>query len=83
MDEAILSRCREIFRTACKEKEFGNGRFVRNLLEQALLKQSRRIIEESGGNPVSKDELLRLEASDFEVNLTDRYAKKSAGIGFV
>ena len=83
VDEAILSRCREIFRTACKEKEFGNGRFVRNLLEQALLKQSRRIIEESGGNPVSKDELLRLEASDFEVNLTDRYAKTSAGIGFV
>ena len=68
---------------APKEKEFGNGRFVRNLLKQALLKQSRRIMEESGGKPVSKDELLRLAPSDFEVNLANRYAKKSVSIGFV
>ena len=29
------------------------------------------------------DELLKLAPSDFEVNLSDRYAKKSIGIGFV
>ena len=83
LNEPILARCRDIFRSACTEKEFGNGRFVRNLLEQALMKQSRRIMEESGGKPLGRDELLRLVPSDFEVNLTDRYAKKRAGIGFV
>ena len=83
LDDPILARCRDIFRAACAEKEFGNGRFVRNLLEQALLKQSRRIVEESGGKPMTRDELLKLAPSDFEVNLSDRYAKKSIGIGFV
>lgn len=83
LDGAVLTRCTDIFRAACAEKEFGNGRFVRNLLEQALMKQSRRIMEESGGKPLTRDELLRLTPSDFEVNLSDRYAKKNVGIGFV
>ena len=82
-DDLILAQCRSIFRDACAEKEFGNGRFVRNLLEQALLKQSQRLMAESGGKPMTRDELLRLAPSDFEVNLSDRYAKKRAGIGFV
>ncbi len=47
------------------------------------MKQSRRIVEESGGGPVGRDELLRLAPSDFKVNITDRYAKKNTGIGFV
>ncbi len=83
LDDPILARCRDVFRAACAEKEFGNGRFARNLLEQAILKQSQRIMTESNGQPMTRDELLKLAPVDFEVNLSDRYAKKSIGIGFV
>ena len=64
-------------------REFGNGRSVHNLLEQAVLKQFQRIMAKNGGNPMTCEELLKVAPVDFEVNLSDRYAKKSIGIGFV
>lgn len=83
MDNQLLARCREIFQTACGEKEFGNGRFARNLLEQALLKQSQRIMEESAGKAMTRKELSQLAPSDFDVNISNRYKKRSVSIGFV
>ena len=83
MDNQLLARCREIFQAACGEKEFGNGRFARNLLEQALLKQSQRIMEESAGKAMTRKELSKLAPSDFDVNISNRYKKRSVSIGFV
>ena len=83
MDNQLLARCREIFQAACGEKEFGNGRFARNLLEQALLKQSQRIMEESAGKAMTRKELSQLAPSDFDVNISNRYKKQSVSIGFV
>ena len=42
-DEA-LEKCRGIFAKAVLQEEFGNGRYVRNVLEQAMMKQSRRFL---------------------------------------
>jgi len=83
IDEATREKCLEIFAVACKNKEFGNGRFVRNLLEQAMLRQSDRIIREAGGKRISKRMLCTLIATDFDVNTTKQYAKKTPQIGFV
>ncbi len=83
MDESILARTREIFQGACREKEFGNGRFVRNLLEQAVLKQSQRIMGNGAGQPMTREALLKLEPDDFDVNISKRYGRKNTGIGFV
>lgn len=82
IDEESEKKCKMIFQEACQNKEFGNGRFVRNLLEQAILKQSDRIIGESKGKKVGKRALSTLKAEDFEVNLAKIYAKKSRAIGF-
>ena len=83
LDEATREKCLGIFAVACKNKEFGNGRFVRNLLEQAMLRQSDRIIREAGGKRISKSMLCTLIATDFDVNTTKHYAKKTPRIGFV
>ncbi len=46
LDEEAENKCRVIFEVACQNAEFGNGRFVRNVLEQAIIKQSSRIASE-------------------------------------
>ncbi len=74
-------KCRAIFADACKRKDFGNGRFARNLLEQAILKQSQRIMRENEGHEVSRDGLLTLVPEDFEVNVS-QYARDERLIGF-
>lgn len=57
LNAEIEQKCLEIFSTACSKNDFGNGRFVRNLLEQALLKQSREF--------VSKMKTRKLTAKNF------------------
>ena len=56
LDDVTKKRCLEIFGNACKNEEFGNGRFARNLLEQAMLRQSDRITRESKGKHISKND---------------------------
>ena len=69
----VAEHCRKIFKRVAKKKNFGNGRFVRNLLEQAWLKQAQRIIKEHEGREVTKEELVRFEVEDFDVNVDKRY----------
>ena len=82
LDDDTQEKCLDIFSSACKNKEFGNGRFARNLLEQAMLRQSDRIIRDSKGTRISKHSLNTLIAADFEVNVTKQYAKPTKRIGF-
>lgn len=82
LDEATKEKCINIFTNACKNEEFGNGRFARNLLEQAMLRQSDRIMRESRGGKLSKKKLSTLISSDFEVNAEKQYAKPQKRIGF-
>ena len=42
INDEVREKCLGIFRCACGQSEFGNGRFARNLLEQAMMKQSDR-----------------------------------------
>lgn len=65
IEKDALSFCREIFEAAVREENFGNGRFVRNVLEQAILKQSNRIITDSVGKELSKKEMCCLKKEDF------------------
>ncbi len=66
-DEA-LEYCRNIFEQAARVENFGNGRYVRNVLEQAIMRQSSRIIadaEKTGIEP-DRDEMCQLESQDFK-----------------
>lgn len=81
-----IERCHEIFAQAVQNEEFGNGRFARNLLEQAILHQARRLLSGHKKSPkaLSDKALSKLELEDFDVNAVEQYKKQGRlGIGFV
>ena len=65
--EEALIKCSHIFCQASRIENFGNGRYVRNLLEQAILHQSSRIIKAATetGKKLTKTDVCILEAGDF------------------
>lgn len=68
----VSEKCLGIFREAKGIKNFGNGRFVRNMFEQAVTQQALRITEKMGNKLVSKKQLMQLEASDFKQTLVQK-----------
>ena len=82
ISDDVADYCRKIFKRVAKKKNFGNGRFVRNLLEQAWLKQAQRIIKENEGGTVTKDDLISFKVEDFDVNVDKKY-KNERKLGFV
>lgn len=82
-DEKSMSKCRDIFARACKEEEYGNGRFVRNLIEQAMLKQAQRLIAGNKKGEISKASAAKLVETDFDVNIAEVFDnKRKLTIGF-
>ena len=76
-----LEKCSRIFYNASKTENFGNGRYVRNVLEKAMLNQSGRLYGQCCRN-INKSELQTLLPEDFEeLNVTYREEKKRR-IGF-
>ena len=67
----------------CGQGECGNGRFVRNLFEQAVNRQATRITTMER-KEFSWEELFELSASDFDTNIVEQYKNaKNHKIGFV
>jgi AAA+ superfamily predicted ATPase len=67
-----------IYEKAMKDPEFGNGRYVRNIFEKALMKQAGRLVK-LDPESVTKDDLLRLTTADFDVTLPQKPHKRSIG----
>ena len=83
LDENIEKKCLHIFEKAVGQEGFGNGRFARNLLEQAMMAQSRRIARDYRNKKISRKMLATLKAEDFEVNAGKILEKeKKPKIGF-
>ena len=82
LDDEAEEKCRRIFDEACKNAEFGNGRFVRNLLEQAIIKQSSRLVNEYGNTKIDKSIVSTLSADDFDINAAKVYKTEKITIGF-
>ena len=78
----IDDKCLKIFSEACQQPNFGNGRFVRNLLEQAQLKQSSRIMQEYNGKEIDRHILLELKKDDFDVNVVKQHLPYNRLMGF-
>jgi SpoVK/Ycf46/Vps4 family AAA+-type ATPase len=70
MDLPARSECKRIFELACDVPDFGNGRFVRNLLEQAIMKQAGRLLPPGIKKRPSKSEITLLKKEDFQVNIS-------------
>lgn len=77
--EKVLTKCRKIFEKVRKQKNFGNGRFVKNFLERGILNQSQRILREN--KKISKSELIQLKPEDFDENILKSFSEKNP-IGF-
>lgn len=83
IDTAVEEKCFEIFRRAVTQDDFGNGRYARNLLEQAMMAQARRISHEYKGKTINRKLLSTLKAIDFEVNASNQLKKEvKRTIGF-
>lgn len=67
IDEDAIMFCKEIFKKAVKDENFGNGRYVRNVLEQAILRQSNRIMINCIGEELSKEDMCCLKREDFKM----------------
>lgn len=76
IDSEALNKLYGIYEQACRQPEFGNGRFVRNILEQARMRQMLRLVK-MDVEKVTKKDLTRLVAEDFEVPSTPRYKEKA------
>ena len=83
LGDEVEEKCLSIFGEACKKPDFGNGRFARNLLEQAVMRQSARIVEEFDGAEIGREALTTLIVEDFSVNAEKQTKKEKATIGFV
>lgn len=91
--EGVDAKVREIGTKAMCSNEFGNARFVRNIFEEALVRQSVRLMKSMGNSvtvkpktnasPLSKDEIAELSIlvpEDF--HWEPQKSDKSASIGF-
>ncbi len=84
IDETAMDKCLRIFDKACRIENFGNGRYVRNVLEHAVLHQSGRIIAGARGSSeeLTREKLSLLLPEDFEFIPVDSSDNKMK-IGFV
>jgi len=76
LNDKIELKCKGIFEMAVKQEEFGNGRYARNLLEQAMMAQSKRITKEYKGKKVTRRALTTFKVEDFEVNASKQLQKE-------
>ena len=68
LTEGARIKARELMVSGSNKKNFGNGRFVRNIVEQAIMKQSLRLFDEmQAGREYSDDELSLLTEEDFKI----------------
>ena len=84
VSEDALERCKDIFAQAVQVDNFGNGRYVRNVLEQAIMRHSARIYDKAikTGEELTKDKLCLLEAGDFKyVPLGKTHTASKFGFG--
>jgi hypothetical protein len=64
---------------ACSQSDFGNGRYVRNVIEKARMAQSSRLVH-MDFDSISRDDVKTIRAEDIEAPVK---AKKTVNkIGF-
>lgn len=81
MTPEAKDKAMDIFRRVYRQEEYGNGRFVRNLFEQAVNRQASRLLERAG-EELDRETLFELQAADLDTNIAARYEKKNRQIGF-
>lgn len=78
--EEAIKESYYIFEKAMHQENFGNGRYVRNLLENAIQKQSVRLLKSRGEtNSIKNKELFKIEKEDILSVTECSSAKREVG----
>lgn len=80
LEVGVKEKLLPVFDTAKIEPDFGNGRYARNLLEKAQMRQASRIVRMEAAD-VTQEEMRVIKVEDFELKTTVNKAKKR-NIGF-
>ena len=64
MDNSTKAKCKELFDKVINIPNFGNGRFVRNFLDQAELAQSTRILKDYKDLEINKKQIKQILKED-------------------
>ena len=79
LEDAALQKLGTIFETARKQSDFGNGRYVRNVLEQAKMKQASRLLEYDFDD-ITTEEITTIKAVD--IVIPEEKIEEKRKIGF-
>lgn len=85
MSDEAKDKCLKLFDKVSKVKDYGNGRFVRNVLEQIELRQSQRIAREYEDLDIDAEKIARIEAEDVMEDfnlLTDKKSDTKIGYAY-
>ena len=80
--DGVEDRVRSIFSKALEMKNYGNGRFVRNLFERARLAQAERVMT-IPAECINDSDLTTLLEEDFSLPEEPKGIKNSRRIGFL
>ena len=79
LEKAALDKLEKVFAKAKNEGDFGNGRYVRNVFEQAKMNQASRLLDKDF-DAITADEITTITADDIIV--PEPKAVKKICIGF-
>ena len=80
--DGAKQKAAEIFERAVNLPYSGNGRLVRNMLEQATMKQSARLYQAGFSDAYNKTALFSLDETDFDLPSLLPAAERKTQIGF-
>ena len=66
LDDQAQEKLASVFETARRQADFGNGRYVRNILEKAKMAQATRLLTK-GYESLTQEDITTLSAEDIEM----------------
>ena len=81
IDVQAREKLKEVFDSAREKKDFGNGRYVRNLIELSILKQASRLVK-SDIDHLTDGEMKTITAADIATPISRHNESQTAKIGF-
>lgn len=79
LGKGVRDKLRGIYEISINQKDFGNGRFVRNMVEKAVIKQASRLLKMNPERVTNMD-VTTLLGEDFEIQVQETYTPR---IGFI
>lgn len=79
-DDGAMEKLKDIYAENCSAPDFGNGRFVRNVVERARLAQADRLVRK-GYDAVSEKDVLTITADDIPVLEHSESRQRKLGFG--